>query len=197
MQHKYTNEEKRFLTDNVIGRSYLELTEMFNANFGTDLKETTIGATIKRLGLKNGRDCRIKPGNVPLNKGTKGLTGANKTSFKKGQKPPNWVPIGSERITKDGYIQIKIQEGKNQHNWRGKHILIWEEYNGPVPKGHKIIFGDGNKCNFDINNLILVTNAQMARLNQYNLIQKDADLTRSALVIVDIKNKISEKSKRR
>ncbi len=197
MQHNYTEKQKKFLSEHVIGCSYLELTQLFNQEFGTDLKLTTISATIKRLGLKNGRDCRIKPGNVPQNKGTKGLTGANKTSFKKGNRPPNWVPIGSERITKDGYIQVKIQEGKFQHNWRGKHILIWEEHNGSVPKGHKIIFGDGDKRNFDINNLILVTNAQMARLNQYDLIQNDADLTRTALVIVDLKSKISEKSKRR
>jgi len=121
--------------------------------------------------------------------------GPNKTSFKKGHKPHNWVPIGSERITKDGYVQIKIQEGKFQKNWRGKHILVWEEHNGPVPEGHAVIFGDGNNRNFDIDNLILVSRAQLLKLNQQGLIKNDADLTRTGVIIADLQMKISERSK--
>jgi hypothetical protein len=45
--------------------------------------------------------------------------------------------------------------------WRPKHHLVWESHHGqPIPKGHAVIFGDGNNRNFDPDNLILVSRAQ-------------------------------------
>jgi hypothetical protein len=193
--HKYSEEEKLFIVENVKGKTTYELTEMFNKKFDLNLKRTQIAPTIKRLGLKSGLNCEFKKGHSNWNKGTKGLLKPNKTSFKKGQKSHNWVPIGSERITKDGYIQIKIQEvkdGRFQKNWKGKHILIWEEHNGPLPKGHAIIFGDRNNRNFDINNLILVSRQQLFILNQNNLIQSDVDLTKTGIIIADLYKKIAD-----
>ncbi|WP_083612210.1 HNH endonuclease [Paenibacillus sp. P32E] len=35
-----------------------------------------------------------------------------------------------------------------------------------VPKGHAIIFGDGDRQNFDPNNLILITRGQLAIMNK-------------------------------
>ena len=55
--------------------------------------------------------------------------------------------------------------------------------------------GDGNKRNFDPDNLILVSRAQLVRLNQGNLIQNDAELTRTGITIADIQNKIGERKK--
>ncbi len=193
--HFYTAEEIEYLKEVALGRSNKEITEMFNKKFKLNLSEKIISATRKRYGIKTGSDGRFGKGNIPFNKDKKGLTGANKTSFKKGNKPHNWVPIGSERITKDGYIQIKIQEGKFQHNWKGKHILIWEESNGPVPKGHNVIFGDGNNRNFDLDNLILVSKKQMLILNRNSLIQNDAELTKTGVLIADLYSKISDRKK--
>ncbi|MEN6487843.1 MAG: HNH endonuclease [Smithella sp.] len=68
------------------------------------------------------------------------------TQFKKGNKPANWVPIGTERTNRDGYVEVKIADGRLNKNWKAKHIFIWETANGPVPKGHVVIFGDGKTC---------------------------------------------------
>lgn len=195
MAHKYTLEQIEFIKNNATGRSNKDLTEMFNDHFGLKLGLNQIRAFKKNHGIKSGLDCRFKPGEIPWNKGKKGVSyeGCKATQFKKGDMPHNWVPVGSERITKDGYIQIKIQEGKFQKNWKGKHILIWEAANGPVPKGHAIIFGDGDKRNFDLKNLLLVSRAQLARLNQNNLIQNDAELTKTGIIIADIYSKIGER----
>lgn len=193
--HVYTTKEIEYLKEVAPGRSNKEITELFNNKFKLNLSEKVISSTRKRYGIKTGSDGRFRKGNIPFNKDKKGLTGANETSFKKGNKPHNWVPLGSERITKDGYIQIKIQEGKFQKNWKGKHILIWEEHNGPLPKGHAIIFGDGNNRNFDIDNLILVSRQQLLILNRNNLIQKDAELTKTGVLIADLYSKISDRKK--
>ena len=209
MNRKYTEEHKQFIRDNVTGRRFPELTEMFNTHFGTDYEIKSVKNLVYRIGLKNGlndgsgltemgKPYRFKKGHVPFNKGKKGecAKGCEKTWFEKGNKSHNWVPLGSERITKDDYIQIKIQDGQLQKNWRGKHILIWEEVNGALPDGHAIIFGDGDKRNFDIDNLICVSRAQLVRLNQNGLIQKDADLTRTGIIVADMIAKMSERRKR-
>ena len=197
MAKKYTKEHIEYLREITPGRTNKEITKMFNEKFNLNISEKAIAQARKRRGIKTGSDGRFKKGQTPWNKGKKGFMGPNKTSFKKGHKPHNWVPIGSERITKDGYIEIKIQEGKFQKNWRGKHILVWEEHNGPVPEGHAVIFGDGNNRNFDIDNLILVSRAQLLKLNQQGLIKNDADLTRTGVIIADLQMKISERSKQK
>lgn len=203
---KYSVEHIEYITANIQGRSFKELTAMFNQEFGMDLKVSTMVSLSDRHGLHNGRDTRLnkgyeptqfKKGHAPANKGQKGISypGMEPTQFKKGNRPYNWVPLGSERITKDGYIQVKIDDGKFQHNWKGKHILVWEEHNGPLPQGHVVIFGDGNNRNFEPGNLLLVSRKQLVRLNQHNLIKDNASLTRAGVIIADIYNKIGERKK--
>ncbi|MDF2608895.1 MAG: phage protein [Lachnospiraceae bacterium] len=207
MNRIYTEEHKQFIRDHVANRQFPELTEMLNIHFGTNFEESAIKSLVYRLGLSNGLsgvnlskagiEHRFQKGHIPANKGKKGTGGWEPTQFKKGSIPPNRRPIGSERIdSKDGYTYVKIQDGHLNKNWKQKHVLLWEEQNGPVPKGSVIIFGDGNKLNFNPDNLILVTRAQLARLNQLKLIQDSTELTRTGLVIADIANKIGQRRKK-
>lgn len=211
MNRKYNEEHIAFIAANITNRSFKELTEMFNERFRMDMTISAMISTADRYGLHNGRNTRFdnwlapagvryrfSKGHVPTNKGKKGIShpGMEATQFKKGQMPHNYKPIGSERINGDGYVDIKIQDGKAQKNWRGKHILIWEKHHGqPVPEGHAVIFGDGNRRNFDPDNLILVSREQLVRMNQKNLIRNDAELTRTGVIIADICNKIGKRKK--
>ncbi|TLS37758.1 HNH endonuclease signature motif containing protein [Pseudalkalibacillus caeni] len=194
MPHRYTTEQVKFLTQNIEGRSRKELHEMFNDHFGLNLNLSQITSALKNRGLSNGLDSRFKPGRVPFNKGKTGpgAGGWEPTQFKKGHKPHNYKPVGTERVNGDGYVDIKIAD---PNKWRTKHNLIWEKENGPVPKGHVVIFGDGNRYNFDLDNLILVSRKQLAMLNKHNLIQKDADLTRTGVMLADLYRKIGERKK--
>lgn len=190
MVHKYSKDQADFIKKNIDGRKSNELAEMFNGHFKLNLKVSQIRAFIKNHGLKSGLDCRFKTGQIPFNKGKKGLGGWEPTQFIKGNKPHNYVPVGSERINGDGYVDIKIAD---PNKWKGKHILIWEKHSGPVPKGYAIIFGDRDNRNFDPDNLILVSRKQLLILNRNKLIQNDADLTKTAVIIADIYSKISER----
>ena len=59
-------------------------------------------------------------------------------------------PVGSERFDHFKYIWIKVG---SPHGWLPKHHLIWEAANGPIPVDHMIIFIDGDKRNFRLDNL--------------------------------------------
>ena len=189
--HRYTPEEIEFLKEISFGKSNNEITKLFNKNFGLNLSEQSIESARKRYKIKNGIDGKFKSKHLPWNKGLKGYNAGVATRFKKGNIPHNYRPIGSERIDKDGYINIKVD---NPNKWRGKHIVTWEKHNGKVPKGYVVIFADSNKRNFDIDNLILVSRAELLRLNQKGLIKNQAEYTKVGLNIVKLEAKIKERS---
>lgn len=115
-----------------------------------------------------GRKTWFKKGTVPPNKGKKQTEFMSKeaiertkaTRFKKGNIPPNHKPIGHERVTVDGYVEVKVREGKKQKNFELKHRLVWEQHNGPIPESHNIQFKDGNKLNCKIENLYMISRAE-------------------------------------
>ena len=194
----WTEEEKKYLSEITLGRGYLEITEMMTAKFNYDYTKTQIAAAIKRYGLSTGRTGRFEKGRVPFNKGTKGLTSANSTSFKKGNVPHTYLPIGSESVTRDGYTIVKVSdEGTRNQRWRPKHRLIWEKHHGPVPDGHAIVFGDGDKTNLSIDNLILVSRSQLSVMNTKKLIKNDAELTRAGANISQLMVAISNAKKKK
>jgi hypothetical protein len=142
---------------------------------------------------------RFLPGLVPWNAGTKGLglTGANRGSFKKGQVPPNGKPLWSERIDRDdGYIVMKVPEEDPYTGfptrYKHKHVWIYEQEHGPVPKGHVVIFRDQNKGNFDPKNLLAIKKADLVRLNQAGYKEAPDELKPSILALCRLKTKTGE-----
>lgn len=135
----------------------------------------------RRLNGKIGSATRFQKGQSAWNNGMKGLQmGGVATQFKPGQIPHTWKPIGSERISEEGYLQRKVADtGYPPCDWVGVHIIIWIQHNGPVPKGCVVVFKDGNKTNIDIDNLELLTRAQlMARNTIHNLPEELKDVIR-------------------
>ena len=142
-----------------------ELTDKFNARFGTDLSLNIIKSTCRQHKILTGRTGRFEKGNVPLPNAR--AKGPCKTSFKKGQRPDNWKPVGHERIdTKDGYIYIKTAE---PNVFRLKHCVVWEQHHGEIPEGCVVAFIDGDKTNLNINNLELITRHELLIRNRLQL----------------------------
>lgn len=193
----YPDEVKNYIMENYHGVGPKEMAARLNKAFGTNYTHSQMKAWYSRHKLNSGIKGYFKKGQIPWNKGKRGVNyeGCKATQFKKGHKPANWRPLGSERISKDGYIEVKIADGRLNKNWKAKHVMIWEEHNGPVPSGHAVIFGDRNKRNFNLDNLILVSRAQLARMNQKGLIYDNTELTKTGILIADIYNKIGEKKK--
>lgn len=190
--HRFTVEQKVFVEKNIKGRKQIDLLQAFNEHFGNGIKINQLRAFIKNNGFKSGIDARFKPDRTPFNKGKKGTGGWEPTQFKEGHRPHNYKPVGTERVNGEGYVDIKVAD---PNKWKSKHIIVWEEHNGPVPKGSVVIFGDGNRRNFDPDNLIMVSRKKLSTLNKHGLIQNNADLTRTGIIMADIIQKLSDRKR--
>lgn len=97
------------------------------------------------------RNTRFVPGQVPWNKGIKFQSGgrSRETQFKPGRHPSearNYQPIGTVRLTHDGYAERKVTDDAavtSSRRWIGIHRLVWIEANGPIPRGHVVGFKAG------------------------------------------------------
>jgi hypothetical protein len=115
-----------------------------------------------------------------------------KLNSKKGHKPGNHKPVGSERLDKDGYLQRKTAE---PNKWEHVHRVVWREHHGELPEGKFIRFLDGNKCNLDISNMVLVDRVSHALLNCRNdkkLLDYELDVRKEVVAVANLKSKLHE-----
>lgn len=132
-----------------------------------------------RLGRGQGGATRYPKGHVPANKGLRRPGWApgrmRETQFAKGERRGVAVrlykPIGTERMSKDGYRERKVNDALPlQARWRAVHLVVWEEANGPIPESHAIVFRNGDKADIRIDNLECITRrALMLRNSVHNL----------------------------
>ena len=193
LKYDYSEEKVKFLKDNVKGISLKELTTRFNKKFECNLSEEIIARMKRKLKLTSGIDTRFKKGQVSWNKGRKmspeQYEKCKKTMFQKGNLS-NARPVGDERIDVDGYTYIKT---KQPNKWELKHRVLWEEKYGTIPKGYNLIFADGNRQNLDLDNLILISNAELFIINQNGLYKQDKELTKTGANIAKLISKINKR----
>lgn len=198
---KYTDEMRQFIVDHYKGTPTYVLVNMFNEKFKTNVSLTAMKSYKSNHKLSSGLTGYFEKGHIPINKGTKGMfnVGGNRTSFKKGQLPTNTCQLGEERLLKDGYVWVKVNnipKAKKNVNWKQKQKLIYEKAYGPVPEGYRVIFADGNIRNFDLNNLVLVSKAEVLYLNRHHMIYNDSNLTKSAVLVARMESKANELKRR-
>lgn len=112
-------------------------------------------AVIRAKLNENRQKTQFKRGQTSWNKGVHYMPGgrAPETQFKKGNKPVNFVPVGGYRLKDDRngnyYWEKKVTDipGAKYKNWKMVSHIVWEEANGPIPKGCLITFKEGMKTN--------------------------------------------------
>lgn len=187
--HKYTEEEHIFLRSFIPGHTYKEIIAAYNERFEDVITQSRVKGYMANHKINNGLTGRFKKGLIPHNKGQKGVCakGCEKTWFKEGNLPHNTKPIGYERITKDGYIEVKIKmrptKPNSNDNFKMKQHIVWEEKNGPVPKGYKLIFLDGNKQNCTLENLAVVSDAEHLQMTRQKLRSEFAEITTTGICV--------------
>lgn len=150
-------------------------------------------------------------GHVPANAGKKMPGWAPgrmaETQFKPGEMAgaarAKWKPIGTMMPDSDGYLRIKLRErdpGAGEHGWNSKvwapyHRYLWEQANGPIPAGHALVFRDRNRTNCTLENLELISRADLARRNQiFNSLPRE--LAEAIQLAGALKRKIRRRSEK-
>jgi len=168
----FSHEQIVFLKKYIKNTRISVLAEMFNNNFNASI------TTRQLLGWCNYRKLH---------------NGIPKTAPKKA--------IGDE-YTKRGYVFVKVSNKDKANSyykgtWKLKHVLIWEQANGKIPKGYRVTFLDGNKSNFSLDNLALITSMENVQLNAQRLRTNDKDLTKTGLMIIRLDMAIKKRMRDR
>lgn len=123
-----------------------------------------------RKGVRSNPKNEFKPGMTPWNKDKRGYMGANATSFKPGNIPPGQLPLGTvTRLLNKGKPEYNINidwQGNRKHHNSYKWYL-WEVDNEQDrPPGHVLWIINQNPDDIRIENLELITRAELVRRNR-------------------------------
>ncbi|PTR17466.1 HNH endonuclease [Nitrosospira sp. Nsp2] len=141
-------------------RSVYEQARLLNVHKSAEFRSRP--EAVAPMGDK-GAAYRFSPNHTPWNKGMKGLQLSRMdTRFKHGQLPHNTVPVGTELMSSDGYLRLKVG---HPNEWIFVHRKNWEEAHGPIPKGMCVLFKDGNRENCAVENLQLLTRKELMLRN--------------------------------
>ena len=100
------------------------------------------------------------------------------------------IPIGTEYTKPDGMVLVKVASNK----WQYKQRYIYEQYHKvELPKDIMVIFLDGDRTNFDINNLMAVSTPEYNCIKNKDLLSKNGMATKTAILGARLYYKIKEK----
>ncbi len=104
----------------------------------------------------------------------------------------NKIPIGSEYKRPDGMVFVKVAKDK----WIYKQRLVYENYyNVKLDENDFIIFLDGNRNNYDINNLKRVSRRESAVMINNGLFFNEPELTETGSTVAQLMIKTKDKEK--
>lgn len=147
---------------------------------------------LTKLNNTRGEPTRFRKGQTSWNKGKKVESHPNaiKTQFKKGQRPVNALPVGSEIISTEGYRKVKVAE---PNIWEFIHRQNWEKAHGRIPAGRMVRFKDGDPLNCDLNNLELETRSEhILRFSKHKF---PPEIVPAMAALADLKREISNAEK--
>ncbi|MDP2786639.1 MAG: HNH endonuclease signature motif containing protein [Pseudomonadota bacterium] len=128
-------------------------------------------AQAHRLDGLKGAGTRFVKGHKTWNSGMKGLQiGGKATQFKPGHRGGRaeqvYQPIGAERVSKEGYLERKVNDDMPFYRrWQAVHRIEWIARHGPIPPGHVVVFRSADRHDFSDANLDLITRAELTRRN--------------------------------
>lgn len=164
MRNKYSKEFENWLKDYATTHTREQIIKKANSKFGYDIGLNALRKYLYRHNIKD----------LEYNKNK-----ANSSNAKS---------IGSEWYRNDGMVLVKEANGK----WDYKQRVVYKQHYGEIPKNHFVIFLDGDRTNYDINNLKLVSNRVASVVANQGLFTKDKNLTETSLINGELIVKIKE-----
>lgn len=157
---EFTPEEDNWLKEVMPNHLYRDVCKMFEQKFGKKL-------TKKQLDGHNYNVLKVSNSN----KGNKKF------------RADKFEPIGYEVQYPNGYTYVKVSDTGNQKaDYKSKQYVEYEKHYGPVPENCIVIFLDGDKNNFDADNLYALDKRLSCVLNKRGLrTDCNRDLTLAAI----------------
>lgn len=155
-QLTYTPEQEQWIRDNYSKYGMKKAYLYFNKEFGTCRTVNSIRTKAYSMGIN-----------------------VSEEEDKAHRNAVRFESIGSIKTTDKGYTLIKT--GRGSSKWENYHKYLWEQAHGPVPEGYVVIFLDGNKQNFDLNNLMAIPGRYNTILNRNKLRSEDPRITETAV----------------
>lgn len=187
----YTAEQDEFLRINAPLMSRKELTERFNAKFGTNRSWQGIKLHCNRNGWNSSEDGRFKVGNAPW------TTGLDKEELKSHfteesyQRRSKIMKVRNQRTKKIGdemimdgfpWVVSSLEPDTPFYKRRkSKRRWVWEQLYGEIPKDHCIVCLDGDPMNCDPSNLYCMPKRYSTMLTQNNWWFKSPELILTAI----------------
>ena len=171
----FTKIEDQYLLDNYLTIPACTMSRVLNRSKSSAMQRLRLlGLVVPKETIELfKKQSQFKNGQISYNKGLKqsdymsaeAIERVKKHQFKVGRTPVN--------TKHDGMITIRADKNKklyqfiriNQAEWIPLHRHIWVKENGPIKNGLKLIFKDGNTLNCQLDNLELVTPAELMRRN--------------------------------
>lgn len=113
----------------------------------------------------------FRPGMKPWNAGKVGIHLSPGSEFKPGRCSGTKAPVGTVRIRankRDGIERAYIKTAE-PNVWKLRARIVWEDANGPLPRGKIIHHRDRDALNDAIHNLECLTRAEHATEHQRDL----------------------------
>ena len=186
----YLPEWEEFLKANAPLMSRKDLTEAFNAKFGTNKSVSGISQACKARGYNASSNGRFRKGNRPWfadmsseerksHYTEESLRAATEAALK----VTKTLKIGDERVLGGvPHIVVNTDIGvPKEKRFYPKRRFVWEQLHGEIPTGHSIICLDSDQMNCDPSNLYCIPNGFKAILSRNNWWFSNAELTLAAI----------------
>lgn len=173
----WTQEKEDFVKAR-LDKTYDEILDDFEKEFGTRISKGSLGHFKWRNGFYSVNDGRYKPGDLPA----------------------NHAEVGDEAEKGGGYVWVKVSDDRHtgnraKVNWRPKQKVEWEKENGPLPEGMLVTFRDGDVRNFDKDNLIAVSRTELNYMTKLGTKRMEPEARETGELVCRLKAKIHEKEK--
>lgn len=188
--NQYTPEQEEYLYENAPTMSRVQLTEGFNARFGTKKSVSTIKSWCNRRSIHNGNDGRFKDGHRSWQTGLRG------EEYRKHYTKESWDKSKSGLV----FVEQKYQEGDLiiRHGlpafYKGGDVgaeidnrieyastTVWERANGKLPDNMKLIHLDGDVMNYNLDNLRAIPKSWLSDLRYTGGLTKNRELNEAKL----------------
>lgn len=159
------------------------VSQVYNAAFTHGLKKSVAYMASQASGRATDANqnpgmiaSRFKAGFTPWNAGMKGWSAAGTvaTRFVRGNRPKTWVPVGTEKLNKDGCLVRKVSDTRvRTQDWKTVHSIVWASVRGEIPAGHIVVFKTGKRTSsadlITVDRLDCLSRSELMQRNSYHL----------------------------